>query len=205
MKNQWISKNNKTLFEKNDVVLNNKIYHFWILSRPHYCDRGHFEWGSYLPQEWEKYAPSHYFFDLKTAVRELDDWIERLNNINNNQQEKFESIKKWTTDEEMLCQQKNWYQKQDLYIKHVIVNHHEIDFYLQKITTQFGDLWSVNIENDSTIDFADAFPRNYVHLHDALDETEQFIQWRYHQVISIDEEKSSDTIRKLILPSMKIK
>lgn len=149
--------------------------HFWIESRPYYCDRGHWSLNS-NGVNFEKFTnsldniePAHYFQQLDTAIREAELWVAKLAG---------QSIS-WECEESLPPGLKYpWTLEKFKYSTEVQSEEGRVLAIIEMLGTEEDPLWKFQVEGIPSLDAADFFPRYFLRLEHAVIEAEEFLRWR---------------------------
>lgn len=167
-------------------------WNLWIQGRRPYCDRGHWEWGyTGVPGKEKTPDVSYYFMRQETAQAELEEWLHRRMKGEAHRKGKIENL----SPEQLILQHEassqlksNWVIKSEKTLEyHLQYRDQDIVARIKEKKSDTGRYWVLDVEN-LDIDGSDCFPRNYLILDHAIQETEDFFVWRMlKQAIEIPE------------------
>ena len=152
----------------------------WILPRPGYCDRGHYQWGQNGLSE--ELAPSYYFMSPVNAQIEIDEWVEEQ--VQKNNSDDTPQIRR-ELDQKALVKS-GWLphpERKTAYIKMVLDDKDEPHTVtLDMLSSGANNVFVFNAQNLPGIDFSDQFPRLYRNQGVAQEEAEAFLNWRLNKI-----------------------
>ncbi len=157
----------------------------YLQGRRPYCDRGHWEWGCSGILADHTQAPSYYFMRLETARQEVEAWLGRLAGLPYKGHTLIDLPTPWEAPfEQEPGRSLGWEWKSGAGSR--MVHAHVTDpntgaavvLTITENAGLHGPVWTVTQEGLANVDASDRFPRVYMSLAHAQEETEAFLAWR---------------------------
>lgn len=161
----------------------------WLQGRQHYCDRGHWDWGTQgIAVHALKEAapmPAHYFMHLENGRLEIEAWLARgLGAAHSGRT--IETLSEGDIDfQAPNTKGEGWSWERDGNTLHAMIEREEqkVQATITQQDTPSGPVFVFDVQSGiPTLDDADCFPRSYMDLDRALDEAENFFSWRLLKV-----------------------
>ena len=178
-------------FEREDKE---KGFSLWILPRPSYCDRGHYQWGQNGFSE--DLPPSYYFMSSTNAQIEIDEWLDEQLKMREEGLKAFPARESEDPSFDKKSFLKNGWiphpEKKNSFMKICALpddakdDDEPVVVTLDAVATDRGTVYVFNSPNIKHIDYADMFPRLYRNQNVALEEINAFLKWRLEKIPHIE-------------------